>query len=214
MLNLFKRIMPREDAFFDMFARHADTLVGGADAMSAMFAGELDIEEACRRINHYEHQADDIVRDVLMGVRRSFVTPFDRSAITSLVGSMDDAIDEMRQTAKAIMLYDVSSFEPEMREMSALAAQAARLVVESMPLLKSIGKNHALLDKITENIVHLEGEADDLYDSGLKALFKRHRELAPMDFMIGREIYRHLERVLDGFEDVADEISGIVIDHA
>ena len=27
-----------------------------------------------------------------------------------------------------------------------------------------------------------------------------------MDFFVGREVYRHLERVLDGFEDVADEI--------
>ena len=35
-----------------------------------------------------------------------------------------------------------------------------------------------------------------------------------MNFLIGREVYRHLERVLDGFEDVADEIQGIVIDHA
>jgi predicted phosphate transport protein (TIGR00153 family) len=182
--------------------------------MSAMFAGELDIEEACRRITHYEHQADDITRDVLIAVRRSFITPFDRSAITSLTSAMDDAIDEMRQTAKAITLYDVASFEPQMHEMSALAGQAARLVVEAVPLLRSIGSNAALLDRITENIVHLEGEADDLYDSGLKALFKAHGETMPMAFFVGREIYRHLERVLDGFEDVADEIQGIVIDHA
>ena len=214
MLKLFKAMMPKEAAFFDMFARHADTLVGGADAMSAMFAGELDIDEACRRISHYEHQADDIIRDVLIAVRRSFITPFDRSAITSLAGSMDDAIDEMRQTAKAITLYDVTSFEPQMREIGVLAAQAARLVVEAIPLLKSIGRNGAVLDRITENIVHLEGEADDLYDAGLKALYQEHGEDRPMAYFVGREIYRHLERVLDGFEDVADEIQGIVIDHA
>jgi len=27
-------------------------------------------------------------------------------------------------------------------------------------------------------------------------------------------VYKHLERILDAFEDVADEIDGIVIDHA
>ena len=31
---------------------------------------------------------------------------------------------------------------------------------------------------------------------------------------IAREIYTHLERIVDAFEDVADEIDGIVIDHA
>ena len=35
-----------------------------------------------------------------------------------------------------------------------------------------------------------------------------------MAFIVGREIYDHLEKVLDRFEDVANEISGIVIEHA
>jgi predicted phosphate transport protein (TIGR00153 family) len=214
MLNLFKAMMPKADGFFDMFARHAETVVGGADAMRAMFAGEAGIDESCRRIAEFEHEADDVTREVLVAVRRSFITPFDRSAITSLISSMDDSIDEMKKTAKAITLYEVTSFEPQMREMSALAAQAARLVVEAIPLLRSVGKNGARLDRITENIVHLEGAADDLHAEGLKALFKREGDQRPMAYFVGREVYSHLERVLDGFEDVANEIQGLVIDHA
>lgn len=214
MLKLFRSIMPKEDSYFDMFAAHAETLVGGADAMRAMFAGEAGIEESCRLITEYEHQADDITRDVLLAVRKNFITPFDRSAITDLTNAMDDAIDEMRQTAKAITLYDVKAFETPMCEMSALAAQAARLVVEAIPLLRSVGRNGARLDKITENIVHLEGAADDLHEEGLKALFREYGETKPMVYFVGREVYSHLERVLDGFEDVANEIQGIVIDHA
>lgn len=214
VLKLFKRIMPREDGFFRMFADHAATLVRGADTMGSMFAGEIPIAEACNKITDYEHQADAITRDVLVAVRRSFITPFDRSAITALIGSMDDAIDEMRGTAKAITLYEVTAFEPQMCEMAALAGQAARLVAEGVPLLRSVGKSAGLLDRITENIVHLEGAADDLHEDGLKALFKTHGETKPMAYFVGREIYSHLERVLDRFEDVANEIHGIVIDHA
>ena len=214
LFGLFKKIMPREDGFFEMFARHAETLVGGADALGAMFAGEAGIKESCDRITDFEHQADAITRDVLLAVRRSFITPFDRSAITSLISSMDDAIDEMRQTARMITLYEVDSFEPQMGDMASFAGQAARLVVEAVPLMRSVGKNGGRLDRITENIVHLEGAADDLHEEGLKALFKAHGEARPMAYFIGREIYSHLERVLDGFEDVANEIQGIVIDHA
>ena len=36
----------------------------------------------------------------------------------------------------------------------------------------------------------------------------------PMQFMVARETYKHLERITDAFEDVANEIDGIVIDHA
>ena len=214
MLKLFRAVMPKEVAFFDMFERHSATLVGGSEVMARMFAKEEGIEEACRQISRFEEQADQVTREVLHGVRRTFITPFDRSAITDLISSMDDAIDEMQKTAKAITQFEVAHFEPQMRDMAALAQHGAKLVAEAMPLMRKIASNHTALDKITEQIVHLEEEADHLHDAGLKALFLRHREGNAMGYIVGREIYSHLERVLDRFEDVANEISGVVIDHA
>ncbi|MBM3927614.1 MAG: DUF47 family protein, partial [Sphingomonadales bacterium] len=61
--------------------------------------------------------------------------------------------------------------------------------------------------------VRIEGKADDMHDAGLRALYA-HTKTDPMAFIIGREIYSHLERVCDRFEDVANEIQGLVIDHA
>ena len=213
-MNILKAIMPKEERFFDLFERHAATMVAGADAMVGMFTGQESIEASCKAIARHEHDADDVTRNVLVAVRRSFITPFDRSAITALISSMDDAVDEMWKTAKAITLYEVTSFEPQMREIATSAAEAARLVAQALPLLRNIGRNGARLHEITEAVVHLEGHADDLHEAGLKALFQAHREERVMDFIVGREVYSHLERVLDRLEDVADEIQGIVIDHA
>ena len=36
----------------------------------------------------------------------------------------------------------------------------------------------------------------------------------PMAFIVGRELYGSLEKIVDRFEDVANEIQGLVIDHA
>jgi len=69
------------------------------------------------------------------------------------------------------------------------------------------------LHDITEAIVRLEGRADDLHDEGLAAIYQQHGADRPIVFFIGRELYRFVERVLDRFQDVADEIQGIVIDH-
>lgn len=113
MLNVFQKLMPKEEKFFDLFERHAVTLVGGAEALVRLLGGG-DIEASVNEIRDYENQADDVTRDVLVAVRRSFITPFDRSAITALISSMDDAVDEMWQTGKAITLYEVSSFAPQL----------------------------------------------------------------------------------------------------
>ena len=52
-----------------------------------------------------------------------------------------------------------------------------------------------------------------VHAAGLKKAFQEH-SAKPMQFMVAREIYKHLERITDAFEDVANEIDGIVIDHA
>jgi len=213
MAGLITTILPREDKFFDMFARQAGLLVEAADALVGLLDGS-DTQGARERIRQIETAADDVIREVLRAVRRSFVTPFDRSAITALASSMDDAVDEIWHTAKTVGIYRATRFEPQMRQSAELAAQAARLIAEAVPLMRNIGRNGARLHEITEDIVHLESQADMLHDEGLTALFETHGEREPMVFFVGREVYRYVERVLDRMQDVADEIQGIVIDHA
>ncbi len=213
MFNWFQRLLPRTGDFFGMFEAHAATLVAAADALTKLVDGGTPHEEYIAEIHRREHQADDIIREVLTTVRRTFLTPFDRGAITSLIGAMDDAIDEMQSTARAVDVYEIRGFEPEMREMVAMIAEAADLTAEAMPLLRDIGRNGTRIHEITEKVVRLEGEADDAHAKGLKRAFQEQSG-KPMQFIVSREIYKHLERITDAFEDVANEIDGIVIDHA
>jgi len=157
-----------------------------------------------------------VTREVLVAVRRTFITPFDRPDIQDLITSMDDAIDQMNKTAKTIVLFEVHSFESHMQQMSEIILQVANLVREAMPLLSSIGSNAGHLNTLTTKIITLEEEADDICNRGLKALYLANRQDGnpgnAMKFVIGSELYDHLEKVVDRFEDVANEISSIVVD--
>ncbi len=213
MFAWFQRLLPRTGDFFGMFEAHAATLVAAAEAMNKLADGGTPHKEHIAEIERREHEADDIIRHVLTTVRRTFLTPFDRGAITSLIGAMDDAIDEMHSAAIAIDLYELKSFEPEMKQIVTMALEAARLTAEAMPLLRDISRNGARIHQITEKIVQLEGAADDVHAEGLQKAFREYSD-APMKFIVAREIYKHMERIADAFEDVANEIDGIVIDHA
>ena len=212
MLRWFQALMPREDRFFQLFNRHAETLAEGAEALRRLLDGGPGVEAACRRVMSLENQADAIAREVLLLVRRVFITPFDRSDIKDLIGALDDTIDQMQKTAKAVLLFEVGTIEPEMVEMGERIRQAAKLTVDAIRLLGSLRENAARLNSITEEIIRLEDDADTLNDNGIKALFKRHRDGNAMDYLVGIEIYDHLEKVMDRFEDVANRISGIVIE--
>jgi predicted phosphate transport protein (TIGR00153 family) len=213
MFNWFQGLLPKKGDFFGMFEAHAATLVAAATALRSMVDGSAPADAQIREIDKREHEADEIIRQVLRSVRQTFLTPFDRGAITSLIASMDDTIDEMQSTARAIDLYELSSFEPHMKEMVGMIAEQGDLIAEAVPLLRNISRNGTRIHTLTEKVVRLEGEADDSHAKGLKHAFQQNYE-KPMQFIIAREIYKHLERITDAFEDVANEIDGIVIDHA
>jgi predicted phosphate transport protein (TIGR00153 family) len=204
--------MPREEKFFTLFDRHAATLVAGATALRDLLEGGPVVPEACRRIIAHENEADTIAREVLVTVRRSFITPFDRGDIKDLIGLLDDAIDQMQKTAKTITMFQVRDFQPHMRQMGDIILRCAELTVEAVELLGSMRENSGRINAITEEITRLEEQADELNDAGIKALYLAHKSGDAMGFIVGSEIYRHLEKVVDRFEDVANRISGIVIE--
>jgi uncharacterized protein Yka (UPF0111/DUF47 family) len=150
----------------------------------------------------------------LITVRRTFITPFDRGDIKDLITSMDNAIDQMQKTAKGVMLFDQREFTPCMREMGDAIVKCAGLVREAMPRLKSINVEATRLSEITQEISALEGKADDLHDQGLRELYLASVQGSAMTFITGNEVYDHLEKVVDRFDDVGNRIHGVVIEHA
>ena len=216
MLSWFQALMPKEERFFTLFEKHARVVVAGAESLKGLLQGGDNVASCCKQVFQYEAEADDITKQVLLAVRRTFITPFDRTDIQRLISSMDDAIDQMNKTAKTIVLFEVSSFEPPMREMSEAIVQSANLTLEAVPLLSSIGSNAARLNALTTKIIQIEDEADNICDRGIKELFLASRaegnQGSAMKFVIGSELYDHLEKVVDRFEDVANEINSIVVD--
>jgi predicted phosphate transport protein (TIGR00153 family) len=212
MFAWFQRLLPRTGNFFEMFEAHSRTVVAGADALARLL--QDGSPDHIREVIEREHDADEIIREVLRTVRETFLTPFDRGAITSLIGAMDDAIDEMQAAVQAIDLYEVTVFEQEMKDMAAIVVDAARLTAEAMPLLRDVGRNGTRLHELTERIVRMESRADEIHAEGLKKAYKSIGPSDPLKFAVHRELFKHLERIVDAFEDVANEIDGIVIDHA
>jgi uncharacterized protein Yka (UPF0111/DUF47 family) len=173
MLSWFQALMPKEERFFDLFDRHAVIIVAGAHALRSLLDGGERTPEHCKEIKRYENEADEVTPDVLLAVRRTFITPFDRGDIRELITVMDDTIDQMHQTAKSTLLYETREFEAPMRRMGDIIVQAAELTQISIPLLRSMHQNASRLNYFSEEILHIEDEADELHDEGLRLSFAR-----------------------------------------
>jgi len=213
MLRWFYALLPKEERFFELYARHSEIVVAGAKALRQMLEGAEAVAQNYQIVMDREHDADNITREVLIAVRRSFITPFDRGDVKDLITSMDNTIDQMQKTAKTIMLFDQHTFTPQQKEMADAIVKSALLVQEAIPLLSSINSNAGRISRLTEQISKLEGEADDLHDLGLRDLYRANQPSNSMAFFIGGEVYDHLEKVVDRFDDVANQIHGIMLEN-
>jgi uncharacterized protein len=213
MLRWFHALMPKEERFFELFARHSHAVLAGAQALRAMMEGGAAVSTNCKTVIDREHDADNATREVLIAVRRTFITPFDRGSIRDLITAMDNSIDQMHKTAKTVILFDITTFTPQMKEMGDAIVRSAQLLQEAVPLLNAISSNAVKISDLTAQISALEGRADELHDVGLRELYQSKSKSDPMGFFVGNEVYDHLEKVVDRFDDVANVMHGIVIEH-
>jgi uncharacterized protein len=213
MMHWFRRLMPREERFFEMFARHAEAVMRGARALRGMLEGGEAVQRHYAAVLAAEDDADAVTREVVQAVRRTFVTPFDRGDIQTLIGRMDDAIDQMKKAAKAIVLFEMTEFDDELRRMGDAIERCAALLGETVPLLSAIGQNAGRINEYCEQIRRIEGEADDIHDAGVTELFRRAPPEGALRFIAAREVFDQLEKIVDRFDDAANEIEGIVVEH-
>ena len=78
----------------------------------------------------------------------------------------------------------------------------AGLQEEGEPVLRSLrGAINALSSadsELADEVIAFDDEVDERYDLG---------------FFVGNEVYDHLEKVVDRFDDVANVMHGIMIEH-
>src|SRR5262245_35859571 len=161
MLRWFQALLPREERFFELFTRHSDVVAAGAQALREMLEGGDAVALHYKTVMDREHDADSITREVLIAVRRTFITPFDRGGIKDLITALDNTIDQMQKTAKTIMMFDQRAFTPQQQEMADAIVRCANLVREAMPLFSSINTNAGRLSEIGEQLSQIEGRTDE-----------------------------------------------------
>ena len=73
--------MPQQRMFFPLFEKHAELTERAAIILAEMLNDGVDVSGHCHSIGELEQEADIVTRNVLLGIRASFITPFDRSDI-------------------------------------------------------------------------------------------------------------------------------------
>jgi uncharacterized protein len=190
---------------FSDLAKHATTSAG---MLRQLFAEPAHLERYVAQIKEVEHQADDITRDAINRIDKSFVTPIDREDIHELVSQLDNVIDLIDGTARRAAMFHITEIkEPAKRLCDVL--HDATLSIESAVMNMRDSK---YVVKRGREIKVKEEEGDALYHQAVGALFAGTPE--PLEVIKWKELYDTLERALDQCEDVANVLESIALKHA
>jgi predicted phosphate transport protein (TIGR00153 family) len=198
-LNLFSRLMPREEPFTELFCEQTGCIVSGARELLDLVHGKGSVDSHVAAIRRIEHEADAVARKVFLAANRVFYAPIDREDIIGLANQLDDAVDMIEDSAKAIQRYAVTQFPAELQAIAAAVLRCADVLAKVMPLLDEITPQHRTIFALCEKIGHIEEEADQSFDAGLTHLRQdlRTGAIDTVAYIDRKELYEQLEDVVD-----------------
>jgi len=209
---LFKlRFIPREKKFFALFEQGAQNAVKIAQQLKDLVYIWENVKERVWVITDLEHQGDAITHQIFEQLHRSVITPFDREDIGLLAHSLDDVADFIHAAADAMLLYKIERPTQRAREMVDIVVQAVVEVEGAVSEIHDRIGRKQLLNRCVE-INRLENMGDSLFRSAMAELFDDSVDLAGL--IKWREIYTHLESVIDRCEDIANILEGVAIKYA
>jgi predicted phosphate transport protein (TIGR00153 family) len=208
---VLRKLLPRRTEFFELFSQQAALLVEGARLLRGLVAELEDAKELAARVHEVEHRGDTVCQTIMETLHRSFITPIDRGDVHRLASRLDDILDHIEATAQAIVLYDVRSRTPEVEGMADLlvaACQAVKAAVDSLANRMDTERTRRLCAAVKD----VEKQNDRLLRSATARLFREEQDAKRL--VIWKDIYADIENAVDGCEDVANLVEGVVLENA
>ena len=205
--------MPRQGRFFILFDGHAKLIVDGAVALAGVLR-HYEVEKTrtagIKLIEDAEHAADRITHETVQLLHTTFVTPFDREDIHTLISRMDDVLDLIQDAAESLVLYDIQKVTPEATQLAELVLRCAERVQAAVKLMVSMSDAPAMLG-IVQEIDKLESEADRVKRGAISRLFREETDVRQVIKL--KAVYEALESATDKCQDVANVIESVVLEN-
>jgi hypothetical protein len=157
---MFRKFLPRNSDFFDLFEKLADNAVEAA-ALFRKIASEGGVgDEALAKMRAIEHRGDETTYALIDKLNKTFITPFDREDIHSLAKELDDVIDVLNTMVGKLRLYELDGVNKNLVGFSVLIEDSVLCLAGAVKGLHNLKSSKALLATCVEiNVMEDKGDA-------------------------------------------------------
>ncbi|WP_035069186.1 DUF47 domain-containing protein [Nitratidesulfovibrio termitidis] len=207
-LNLF----PKTVRFFELLSRQNAMLVEAADLLTRILEDFGKVDDACKRVNLVEVEADDLCREISRQLSLTFITPIDREDIYRLNLAQEDSINLIKGIATRARLYGFTYIRFPARKMVRNLREMAAVTGEMICCLKD--KTDVVAQ--VKQLKAIKGECEMLLGTGLAELHDTENldMRAVVDIMKWTQVYDRIELAVERLDDLADAIEEVVLKNA
>ncbi|MCS6304742.1 MAG: DUF47 domain-containing protein [Nitrospira sp.] len=199
-------LLPKEEAFFDLFKQAAHNVIEGSRLLKELMEDYTNVQQKIERIKEVEHIGDGITHDIALRLNQTFLTPLDREDIHDLASALDDILDAVEAVADRFAIYKIAQPTASAIRLGDILYRASVAVGRGVD---HIAMSHEEVKEYGVQVNSLENEADRVSRDAISELFEK--EANPIAVIKWKEIYETFEEGTDRCEDVANVIERIVL---
>jgi uncharacterized protein len=208
MPKLRFRLVPRDETFYEMFARLSRKVVEAGHAYRDLIAEYQDVARKAERLRDLEHEADEVTHEIMKRLNTVFVTPLDHEDIHRLASGLDDVVDHIEAAADLFVLHKIEQPLPEMKAQADVLVDTCEVTRRAIETLPRFGE----LERHWVEVNRLENDGDRIYRRAIAGLFGGDHKA--MDVLKWKDIIDEAEGAIDQLEDVANMLEAIALKHA
>lgn len=211
MDNILKKNISIEkeiDDFLNQFSEAGLLFKSGVDIY---LSGKKDrFQKTIDEITQIEHKGDALRRSIEEKLYRKTLIPESRGDVLELLESLDALLDRFKG---ALYRFDIEcieidpKFHDDFKELVRNVVNASEALVQSS---RSFFKDISSIANYMHKVSYWETEADKISTMLQKRIF-RQNDMQLSQKMQLRDFVRHVDKIADRAEDVADDLSIFVI---
>lgn len=210
-MSIFKKQIGVEkqiDEFLDQVIRSSLIFSQGAEAY--LTANSTDFERKLKEIVEVEHAGDDLKRSIQHYLYTKTLIPESREDVLRLLEDMDSLLDRFKGALWRLKIEDLDiekDFHEDFLRLIKCVVESVEAIVRSV---RAFFKNIEAVADHLDKVFYWESESDKISTRLQMAIFRKE-ELRLSHKMLLRELARHLDKIADRAEDVADRLNIYVI---
>lgn len=200
----------KQTDLLETFVEVAENIQAGAKYFLDHAKQKMDPSQFASELKKLEDQGDHYTHSIIVALNQNIRLSYDREEVLRLAVLLDDILDAIEACASRFNMFQIEQMDEYMLHFAQTNYRCSNELVQLMRLFRANRLKE--MRESTVKLNYLENEGDQILRSGMKELFLNEKDA--IQIIKTKEIYEILESVSDKFEDVADELEGIIMRNA